>query len=143
MKYRLIELKLSGIKCIEKEIEIFFAKRNFDMEFFDESIVKSIMPQVPPMNITSIHNLPLLNATPTVPTLLNIDNFWTMTKNIIYERNVTTNKIAALIHVWYFVSINNSKETIINIFVNKVTLQNQSPPTWPFSFIDSSVIYMT
>ena len=42
MKYRLIELKLSGIKCIEKEIEIFFAKRNFDKEFFDESIVKSI-----------------------------------------------------------------------------------------------------
>lgn len=42
MKFRLIELKVSGIKCIEKEIEINFAKHNFGKEFFDQSIIKSI-----------------------------------------------------------------------------------------------------
>ena len=42
MKYRLIEVKLSGTKSIKKEIEIYFAKRNFDSTFFDESLIKSI-----------------------------------------------------------------------------------------------------
>ena len=42
MKYRLIELNLSGIKCIEKPITISFAKRNFKQELFNESLVKTI-----------------------------------------------------------------------------------------------------
>ena len=61
-----------------------------------------------------------------------------MIKNIIYEIKVIIIKITALIHVWYFVCITNSIETIINILVNKFTLQNHKPPILPLLSTDSS-----
>ena len=63
------------LKILQKNDEIMQKK----IEDYNKKQIKILerqkMPHVPPTNKIFIHILPLLKATPTVPTLLNIDKF--------------------------------------------------------------------